>query len=69
MMNYKHKDMFGKQVKKFMKQNDIYFIRNNEKYRTKLKLNQRQLYIAIKYLEKSGFLKSWNGKVYQISFT
>jgi hypothetical protein len=57
----------AKQVKKFMKQNEVHFIRNNERFRTKLKMNQKQLSYAIRYLEETGFLKSWNDRVYQIS--
>ena len=67
MMIQKQKDIYAKQVKKFMKQKDVRFIRNNERFRTKLKLNQKQLSYAIRYLEKTGFLESWNDKVYQIS--
>ena len=63
----KQKEIFAKQVKQFMKENDVYFIRNNERFRTKLKMNRRQLSYAIRYLEKIGFLVSWNEKVYQIS--
>lgn len=61
------KEHFAKQVKDFMKQNSVYFIRNNERFRTKLNMNRRQLSYAIRYLEKIGFLVSWNEKVYQIS--
>ncbi len=61
------KEVFAKQVKDFMKQNSVYFIRNNERFRTKLKMNRRQLSYAIRYLENIGFLVSWNEKVYQIS--
>ncbi|KYK24132.1 hypothetical protein AYK21_01810 [Thermoplasmatales archaeon SG8-52-2] len=60
-------EIFAKQVKDFMKQNSVYFIRNNERFRTKLKMNRRQLSYAIRHLEKIGFLVSWNEKVYQIS--
>ena len=60
-------EIFAKQVKDFMKQNSVYFIRNNERFRTKLKMNRRQLSYAIRYLEKIGFLVPWNEKVYQIS--
>ena len=66
-MIQKQKDIYAKQVKKFMKQKDVRFIRNNERFRTKLKLNRTQLSYAIRYLEKTGFLESWNDKVYQIS--
>jgi len=67
MMIQKQKDIYAKQVKKFMKQKDVRFIRNNERFRTKLKLNRKQLSYAIRYLEKTCFLESWNDKVYQIS--
>ena len=66
-MNQKQKDIYAEQVKRFMKQKDVRFIRNNERFRTKLKLNRKQLSYAIRYLEKTGFLESWNDKVYQIS--
>lgn len=65
----KQKNTYGRQVKKFMKQNDLHFIRNNEKFRTKLNMNRKQLTYAIRYLEKTGFLKSWNSKVYQKSIS
>ncbi len=67
MMYRKQGSINAKQVKKFMKQNEVHFIRNNERFRTKLKMNQKQLSYAIRYLEKTGFLESWNDKVYQIS--
>ena len=67
MMVEKQNGIYGKQVKEFMKQNDLHFIRNNEKFRTKLKMNRKQLLYAIRYLEKTGFLKPWNSKVYQTS--
>jgi hypothetical protein len=63
----KPKDVYAKQVKKFMKQNELHFIRNNKRFRTKLKMNRKQLSYAIQYLEKAGFLKSWSDKVYQMS--
>jgi hypothetical protein len=66
-MIQKQKDIYAETVKSFMKQKDVRFIRNNERFRTKLKLNRKQLSYAIRYLEKTGFLKSWNDKVYQIS--
>jgi len=67
MMYGKQGSINAKQVKKFMKQNEVHFIRNNERFRTKLKMNQKQLSYAIRYLEETGFLKSWNDRVYQIS--
>jgi hypothetical protein len=67
MIVQKQKEIYAKQLKEFMKQNEVYFIRNNERFRTKLKMNRRQLSYAIRYLEKIGFLISWNDKVYQIS--
>jgi len=67
MIVQKQNEIYAKQVKEFMKQNDVYFIRNNERFRTKLNMNRRQLSYAIRYLEKIGFLVSWNEKVYQIS--
>ena len=67
MVVQNEKEIYAEQVKEFMKQNDVYFIRNNERFRSKLKMNRRQLTYAIRYLEKIGFLVSWNEKVYQIS--
>jgi hypothetical protein len=66
MIVQKQKDIYVKQVKKFIKQNELNFIRNNERFRTKLKMNQSQLSSAIRYLKKTGYLKPWNKKVYQI---
>jgi hypothetical protein len=67
MLNPEKKKILGRQVKKFMKKNDLYFIRNNEKIRKKLKMNQIELTYAIRYLNKKGFLEPWNDKVYQVS--
>jgi hypothetical protein len=67
MMYRKQDDINAELVKRFMKQNAVYFIRNNERFRTKLEMNRRQLSYAIRYLEKTGFLKSWSDKVFQIS--
>ena len=67
MIVRKQKDVYAKQVKKFMKQNGLHFIRNNERFRAKLKMNRKQLSDTIRYLEKIGFLKSWNNRIYQIS--
>ena len=66
MIVQKQKDIYVKQVKKFIKQNELNFIRNNERFRTKLKMNQSQLSSAIRHLKKTGYLKPWNKKVYQI---
>ena len=52
MIVQKQKDIYVKQVKKFIKQNELNFIRNNERFRTKLKMNQSQLSSAIRYLKK-----------------
>jgi hypothetical protein len=54
------------QVKKYMKVHHLYFIRNNERYRKKLGMNRKQLYYAIQYLNKIGFLEPRNRKIYQI---
>jgi hypothetical protein len=62
----KQMSIYAKQVKKFMLHNNIHFIRNNEKFRTELNMNRRQLSYAIRYLQKNGFLKSWNDKVYKL---
>jgi len=50
-----------------MKENNIHFIKNNKKFRTELKINQSQLSYTIRYLEKTGFLKLWDNKAYQLS--
>jgi hypothetical protein len=60
------KDIYVKQVKKFIKQNELHFIRNNERFRKKLKMNQGQLSSAIRHLKKTGYIKPWNNKVYKI---
>ena len=55
------------QVKKYMKKNGNYFIRNNKIFRKKLGMNQAQLTHALHYLNKTGFLEPWNKKIYQIT--
>ena len=54
------------QVKKLMKEQQYTFIKNNEKFRKQLGMNQRQLSYTLQYLNKIGFLKPWNRKIYQI---
>jgi len=56
----------SKQVKKLMKEQHYFFIRNNEKFRKKLEMNRRQLSFTINYLNRTGFLKPWSRKIYQI---
>ena len=56
----------SKQVKKLMKEQKYFFIRNNEKFRKQLEMNQRQLTLTINYLYKTGFLKPRSRKLYQI---
>ena len=56
----------SKQVKRLMKEQQYFFIRNNDKFRKQLEMNRRQLTLTIKYLNKTGFLKPWSRKIYQI---
>lgn len=67
MKSQKQINNYAKQVKKFMKENHLYFIRNNERFRRQLGLNRSQLSYAFKSLKETGFLEPWNGKVYQIA--
>ena len=66
---YKQSDIWAKEVKKFIIQNDLHFIRNNKIYRKKLKMNKKRLSIAFRHLEKTGYLKPWNKKIYQIKLS
>jgi len=54
------------QVKRLMKEQKYFFIRNNEKFRKQLEMNHIQLSDALKFLIKTGFLKPWSRKIYQI---
>lgn len=56
----------SKQVKRLMKEQHYFFIRNNEKFRKKLEMNRRQLSFTLNYLNRTGFLKPWSHKIYQI---
>ena len=56
----------SKQVKRLMKKQQYFFIRNNEKFRKQLEMNHIQLSYTLKYLNKTGFLKPWSCKIYQI---
>ena len=56
-----------KQVKRLMKEQQYFFIRNNEKFRKQLGMNQKQLSYVLQYLNKIGFLEPWNHKVYKIT--
>ena len=56
----------SKQVKRLMKEQNYFFIRNNEKFRKKLEMNRRQLSFTLNYLNRTGFLKPWSRKIYQI---
>ena len=69
MTSKNQKYWHAEKIKKYMKENGNYFIRNNERFREKLKMNKKQLACALKYLEKTGFLEPWNNKVYQKSNT
>jgi hypothetical protein len=67
MLNQEKKEIYAQQVKKFMKKNDVHFIRNNERIRKKLRMNQIELAYALRYLDKIGFLEPWSDKVYEVS--
>ena len=56
----------SEQVKRLMKEKQYFFIKNNEKFRNQLQMNQMQLSYSLKYLIKTGFLKSRSCKIYQI---
>ena len=66
MPNQKKIKNQAKEVKKYIKQHNLRFIRNNERYREKLGMNQRQLYYIFHYLSETGYLEPWNKKIYQI---
>ena len=57
----------AEQIKKYMKEHHLHFIRNNKRYRNKFEMNLHQLSDVLKYLNKIGFLEPWNHKVYQIT--
>jgi hypothetical protein len=67
MEGQKQEYICANEVKNFIKQNDLSFIRNNNRIRKRLNMNKRQLSIAIRHLEKTGYLKPWNKKVFKIS--
>jgi len=67
MTSQKQINNHAKNVKKFMKENNRYFIRNNERVRMQLGMNKKQLANVLQYLNKAGFLEPWNNKIYQIS--
>jgi len=56
----------SKQVKRLMKEKQYFFIKNNEKFRKQLEMNQIQLSHTLKYLNTTGFLKPRSRKIYQI---
>ena len=56
----------SKQVKRLMKEQQYFFIRNNDKFRKQLEMNRRQLSYTLKYLNETGFLKPWSRKIFQI---
>ena len=69
MPNQKQIKNQAKQVKKLMREQQYFFIKNNEKFRKQLGMNQRQLSFTIHYLNKTGFLEQWNKKIYQIKLS
>ena len=66
MTNQKQIKNQSEQVKRLMKEKQYFFIKNNEKFRNQLEMNQIQLSYALKYLNKTGFLKPRGRKIYQI---
>jgi hypothetical protein len=66
MLNQEQIKNQSKQVKSLMKKQNYFFIKNNTKFRTQLEMNQIELLYALKYLNKTGFLKPWSHKIYQI---
>ena len=67
MTTTNQKYCYAVQVKKYMKKNGNYFIKNNERVRNQLEMNKKQLTYAIQYLKKIGFLEPWSNKVYKIT--
>ena len=65
MNNQKQINTYAKEVKKYMRQHRLNFIRNNERVRNKLGMNRKQLSYTLQYLNKTGFLEPWNHKIYQ----
>ena len=60
------------QLKKFMKENGLIFIKNNERRRRQLRMNKKQLTNVLQYLNKTGYLEPRNesssrNKIYKIS--
>lgn len=66
MSNQKQIIIQSDQVRRLMKKHQYSFIKNNEKFRKQLGMNQIQLSFTIKNLINTGFLKPWSSKLYQI---
>jgi hypothetical protein len=56
----------AKQVKKYMKEHNLHFIRNNNRFRTEFEMNRHQFSYVLKYLVSAGFLEPRDKKIYQI---
>ena len=69
MTTTNQKYCYAVQVKKYMKKNGNYFIKNNERVRNQLEMNKKQLTYGILYLIKIDFLESWSNKVYKIKYS
>mgnify|MGYP005809752303 CR=1 FL=1 len=67
MLNKKEKEIYARQVKCFMEENNLRFIKNNQRIRKQLKMNHIVLACVLQYLNQNGFLEPWNDKVYQVS--
>ena len=72
MTSKNQKYWHGVHLKKFMKENGLFFIKNNERRRMQLGMNKRQLTIVFQYLNKTGYLELWNesasrNNIYKIS--
>lgn len=57
----------AEQIKKYMEERQLSFIRNNERFRNELEMNKHNLTFVLKYLKSKGFLEPWNKKLYHIS--
>lgn len=56
----------AKLVKKFMKEHNLHFIRNNDRFRKQFDMNRHQFSYVLKYLVTAGFLEPRDKKIYQI---
>lgn len=66
MPNENHINNQAKQVKKYMKEHHLHFIRNNDRFRKEFEMNRHQFSYVLKYLVNVGFLEPRDKKIYQI---